>query len=283
MIYLIADFQYNVISGTTIDYIDLYYNLKKYLPVKLIILVNYNKYLNVRKLLFSYFAKNFANELVQYFRVNINNINENDVIICKYGCLLDNYINIEKYKNIYVIADLRLACHCFANINKQYLYHSNIKGVFAPPFLNKYYLNHDIFHDYYVKFSKYRLDNIVMNNTYNNFDDWKNYSSLKNKIGFNIHNYKSLTWHRHQVENQSYCFNQCLELKGKLLFEFLYFRKQVHYSPVNKCFNDGLTDYLSLFNIDDNIEQDINISREEIFDKLVKFDENDELLRLISA
>ena len=282
MIYLIADFQYNTISGSTIDYIDLYYNLKKYLPVKLIILVNYNKYLSVKKLLLSYFNKKIVKELIKYFRINTDNIKENDTIICKYGCLLDNYINIEKYKNIYIIADLRLACHCIVNINRYYLYHSNIKGIFTSPFLKKYYENHDILHEYYVKLSKYRLDNIVINNTYNNFNDWENYYNLKNAIDFNIHKYKKLTWFRHQVENQSYCFNQCLEMKGKLIFEFLYFGKQVHYSPINKQFDDGLTDYLSLFNIDDNKEQDLNISKEEIFDKLVKFDETDQFLRYIT-
>ena len=136
MIYLIADFQYNTISGSTIDYIDLYYNLKKYLPVKLIILVNYNKYLSVKKILLSYFNKKIVKELIKYFRINADNIKENDTIICKYGCLLDNYINIEKYKNIYIIADLRLACHCIVNINRYYLYHSNIKGIFTSPFLS---------------------------------------------------------------------------------------------------------------------------------------------------
>jgi len=64
---------------------------------------------------------------------------------------------------------------------------------------------------------------------------------------------------------------------GKSIFEFAYLNKPVYYSPENKCFDDGLTEYLSLFNINDNKEQIIKIPKKELMDKL-SFQANDLLL-----
>jgi hypothetical protein len=44
----------------------------------------------------------------------------------------------------------------------------------------------------------------------------------------------------------------------------------------------GLTDYLNYFNIDDNISQELKISKEEIYDKLIKFDSDNKILNLLS-
>jgi len=65
------------------------------------------------------------------------------------------------------------------------------------------------------------------------------------------------------------CTGIFVENIGKLIFEFCYLNKPVYYSPKNKTFNDGLHYYLKLFNIDDNKEQIINLSQEDILDKLV--------------
>ena len=44
---------------------------------------------------------------------------------------------------------------------------------------------------------------------------------------------------------------------GKLIFEMNYLNRLVYYNPKHKSFEqDGLTDYLSLFNIDDTSARD---------------------------
>ena len=69
---------------------------------------------------------------------------------------------------------------------------------------------------------------------------------------------------------------------GKLIFEFQYLERPVFYSPKNKKWDDGLTDYLSLFNINDNIEQELRIQKEEIINKL-SFKEDDLILEIIDG
>jgi hypothetical protein len=70
-------------------------------------------------------------------------------------------------------------------------------------------------------------------------------------------------------------YNRWREIKGdyrenigKMIFEFSALGKKVVYSPKNKTSNDGLTEYLALFDIDDTKEQEIKITEEQLFDKL---------------
>lgn len=55
---------------------------------------------------------------------------------------------------------------------------------------------------------------------------------------------------------------------GKMLFEFPALGKKVFYSPKDKKCDDGLTEYLALFGYDDNIEQEIIVTEEQLFDVL---------------
>ena len=121
--------------------------------------------------------------------------------------------------------------------------------------------------------------NIIIKNSGKYFYDYKNYEQLKSNKLFNIHQYDKLFYIRHKLTDMQLY----MEMKGKLIFEFLYFGKKVHYSPDNKMFDDGLTDYFQLFNIDDNIEQDIHINKKEIYNKLIQFDDNDDYLKLINS
>ena len=54
-----------------------------------------------------------------------------------------------------------------------------------------------------------------------------------------------------------------------------------YYSRENKTQDDGLTEYLKLFGIDDNIDQEIKISEEELFDKLGMKDDDILLIDLL--
>lgn len=55
---------------------------------------------------------------------------------------------------------------------------------------------------------------------------------------------------------------------GKMVFEFPALGKKVFYSPKNKNCDDGLTEYLGLFGIDDNVEQEIKIDEAQLFEVL---------------
>ena len=50
-----------------------------------------------------------------------------------------------------------------------------------------------------------------------------------------------------------------------MIFEFSALDKKVYYSNDNKTHNDGLTYYLKLFDIDDNISQEIHINEKRLF------------------
>ena len=62
---------------------------------------------------------------------------------------------------------------------------------------------------------------------------------------------------------------------------FLYYNKYVYYNAVPKQDNDGLTDYLNYFNIDDNISQELKITKEEVYNKLIKFDSDNKILNIL--
>ena len=75
--------------------------------------------------------------------------------------------------------------------------------------------------------------------------------------------------------SNEYCFSRYKkdegifrENIGKMIFEFSALGKKVLYKPTNKFCDDGLTEYLELFGIDDTKEQEIHITEEELFDKL---------------
>ena len=65
---------------------------------------------------------------------------------------------------------------------------------------------------------------------------------------------------------------------GKMIFEFSALDKKVYYSNENKTHNDGLTYYLKLFDIDDNISQEIHINEKRLFD-ILGMKDNDVLLK----
>ncbi len=68
---------------------------------------------------------------------------------------------------------------------------------------------------------------------------------------------------------------------GKMLFEFLLTGRRVLYSAAGKVMDDGLTEMLALFNVDDNVDQELCISVVDL--ELVFFDKPyDELYALLS-
>lgn len=262
-IYIIAELYCGHIHGSFIDCLDIYYNLKSsgYL-CNLIILIHLQYVKSIMKRLSVLYTPNLCNDIIKHFSNNIDNINPNDTIICKYESIKNSIIDYNKYKNIYIINDWLLTSNFISKTAIDFDNIKNIRGIIGTPFLRQY--TNKLIIDY-IKFNKFRLNNIKVSYKLGTFNQYDKYDILKKQQYFNIHNYNRLIYKRRKLEE----FPICMEMKGKLIFEFLYFGKQVHYSPINKQFDDGLTDYLSLFNIDDNKEQDLNISKEEIFDKLI--------------
>lgn len=257
------------IGGNLIDCIDLYYNIRNYITTDLIILTEKHKI----KLLYKKFKSTFSiyNDIISHIYLYNYKIpfDKYDLIIYRYNYYKFNQ-NILNYKGLMIsgwsfIRDI---------INKRV--NPNQFNILCSPFI-KQFTNTQYF-TYYMKLSEYRLNNIIMKNTNKVFTNYNIYEKLKSDNNFNIHEYDKIEYIRHLVDDN----NLYMEMKGKLIFEFLYFNKKVHYSPINKLFNDGLTDYLNLFGIDDNIEQDLNISKEKIYNKLIKFNEKDKLFEIIN-
>ena len=260
-IYIIAELYCGHIHGSFIDCLDTYCNLKSAgYSCELLILVHLQYVKPLIKRLNSLYIPALCNDIVKHIANNINNISPADIIICKYESIKNGLIDCNKYHNIYLINDWTLTADFINNTAIDFDNIDSIKGILGTLFLQQY--TNKLIVDY-IKFSKFRLDNMRISYKLDTFSQYDEYDTFKQQQYFNIHNYRRLIYRRRKLDGCSLC----MEMKGKLIFEFLYFGKQVHYSPVNK---DGLTDYLSLFGINDNIEQDLNISKEEIYDKLVK-------------
>lgn len=131
---------------------------------------------------------------------------------------------------------------------------------------------------YYVPFSEYRLR---CTNSYVKYNVCYDNRCYKNdamyNYNFNVHHYQSMKWRRRDCMRQG--LN--LEIKGKLPFEFNYFGKKVQYDSTSKMMNDGFTDYMKLFGLDDNHDQTIQIPKAEIEKKLVGMKNDDLVLQLV--
>ena len=264
-IVIVSELYCGHINGSFIDCLDMYYNLKESgYNCDLIILVHLQYVKPLIKKLNQLYTNILSNDIVKHIHNNINNIKSDDIIICKYESIKSNLIDYTKFKNIYIINDWKLTADFINKTNLDIDSIDSIKGILATPFLFNY--SQKVIIDY-IKFNKFRLNNMRITTKLDTFDKYKDYDTLKQQAYFNIHNYAKLIYERRKLDGLSLC----MEIKGKLIFEFLYFNKKVEYLPTNKSFDDGLTDYLQLFNINDNIKQELTISKEEIEEKLVFF------------
>lgn len=129
---------------------------------------------------------------------------------------------------------------------------------------------------YYHTFSKERFQKLKELNTTSEVVQVKDREKTGN-IKFQHLLAKELKYHRwRKVIEGVYAENI-----GKMIFEFSALGKRVYYSRENKTQDDGLTEYLKLFGLDDNIDQEIKISEEELFDKLGMKDDDILLIDLL--
>ena len=266
----------SILDGSFIDCLDLYYNIREYIDTDYYILLPPEHTLLFLHKLKSIFTIELYNNILKHiypynFPIDYSLYN---LFIYRYNYYLTNP-DIAKFNSI-LINSWTAMQELIYNRNNIFI---RFKNVISTPFILNYDRSRRYFIDYH-KLSKYRLDNIMHNNILcNTFSNYDEYQELKVTKNFNVHNYSGLTYARHKHDNTDFY----MEMKGKLIFEFLYFNKPVHYSPIHKYFNDGLTDYLSLFNIDDNIEQDLHISSSHIYHNLVKFTKHDKLVSFIKS
>lgn len=309
-IYIVIN-MYNKLNGSIIDCIDLYINLKKLnIDCELIIIYNpydckdntdYSIIMQLKDLIFRYYKLPMVATIMKHIKINnrIKNIsgystllttnkNKSNIInMFDYNTLLDDliitdYHTCTKYLNknheVILISELTLMADLFnkktnINILKD---NYNIKKIIGTKFM-KNYCDSDILFEYYMPMSEFRLNNIKIDNNNIIYDNYNNYEADKLNSDFNIHNYAGIKYNRRYLPYH----DVCMEAKGKLLFEFLYYNKYVYYNAVPKQDNDGLTDYLNYFNIDDNISQELKITKEEVYNKLIKFDSDNKILNIL--
>jgi len=270
-------------GGTTFDYIDLFCNISTIADVDFKLFVEAYYVCDFISYIKNSYNSNFINRILKHMCI-IKDPNEISSIILNsnnfniafiHFSILQRYLDkqiIERYKKIYIISSWRMIRNFLYDddVFPSYNY-DNIK-ILASPFFKKFLIQKNIpltkYQLHYSKLSSYRLDNIKLG--YDGvFSDYENYSICRHtNKNFNIHNFGKLFYTRRS--DALY-----LESKAKTLFEFLYFNKPVYYSSKNKVMDDGLTDYLKLFNVDDNISQELYIPSSEVYEKLIKFDESD--------
>lgn len=309
-IYIVIN-MYNKLNGSIIDCIDLYINLKKLnIDCELIIIYNpydckdntdYSIIMQLKDLIFRYYKLPMVATIMKHIKINnrIKNIsgystllttnkNKSNIInMFDYNTLLDgliitDYHTCTKYLNknheVILISELTLMADLFnkktnINILKD---NYNIKKIIGTKFM-KNYCDSDILFEYYMPMSEFRLNNIKIDNNNIIYDNYNNYEKDKLDVNFNIHNYAGIKYRRRYLEYH----DVCMEAKGKLLFEFLYYNKYVYYNAEPKQDNDGLTDYLNYFNIDDNISQELKITKEEIYNKLIRFELDNKIFNIL--
>lgn len=284
-IYIVIN-MYTVLNGSIIDCIDLYINLKKY-NIDCDLIIVYNRigntnskiFMNLKTILCKYYTSNMIKLITKHIKlndkINYNNILD-DLIITDYNTLTKH---LTKQHKVILISELTLMADLYNNKTniKDLTDNYNVKKIIGTKFM-KNYCDDDILFEYYMPLSEYRLNNVKIANNNIIYDNYNNYETDKLDSDFNIHNYAGIKYNRRYLPYH----DVCMEAKGKLLFEFLYYNKYVYYNAVPKQDNDGLTDYLNYFNIDDNISQELKISKEEIYDKLIKFDSDNKILNLLN-
>lgn len=276
---------YPQMNGITTSLFDLYFNLKKYgvVNLKCYIFIDCLK-LQEQMLYIKTIYKSLPLNKVNCEFIDINNIdkfyknNKFNVLIVSFS--ITKYLSCLKFcYNKLIVLDSGLMFY-------DYITNNNIKNNYIEQMENVFVLGNRInmnfyrnnYYLYYHKFSNERLEfiknkfpviNQVFNESVRNTED-------TDEIKFKYMMYNKLEYQRwREITKGIYSENI-----GKMIFEFLWLGKKVHYSPKNKSQDDGLTDYLSLFNIDDNVEQNLNITKNEIENKLF-MKKNDLILKLI--
>ena len=211
-IYIIAELYCGHIHGSFIDCLDTYYNLKlRGYDCDLVILVHLQYVKPLIKRLNTLYTPVLCNDIVKRISSNINNVSPADIIICKYESIKNSLIDYNKYNNIYLINDWTLTADFINKTAIDFDSINSIKGILGTPFLQQY--TNKLIVDY-IKFSKYRLDNMRISYKLDTFSQYDEYDTLKQQqylkasapISFNpAGNFISLTLVQYRKASSSIC------------------------------------------------------------------------------
>jgi hypothetical protein len=276
-------FYYPQMNGITTSLFDMYFNLKKYgCNIKCYIFVdcadmkNNMKYINTINKSIPIAGMNY--EFCNIGKLNewINNHKSENLIvsfaIMKYLSTFDF-----RYDNLIMLDSGLMFYDYIMNNNKKNKYVQNIPNIkiLGNPCNEKFYTNN--YYVYYHKFSLERLNYLDSLDKKNGvFDELERNAEDTDEIKFNSMLKNTLKYQRwRNVVDSIYSENI-----GKLIFEFVYMNKKVYYSSENKSQDDGLTEYLRLFDFDDNVTQEIKFTKQDVINKLC-FHKDDLVLKLL--
>jgi hypothetical protein len=275
------------ISGTFTTLVDIYYNLSKFDNIRFHILC-YTDIVNVFKL-YQTFIKTFCPDInIIYHHICQYDDVKTDILITTTELLSfyyvhSNYIPKLNYKKIVVFDSAGFYQsyeeesfkNCFAIIPENAIILCNKSNIKISPWKDSY--------EYYIKLSDTRLNklkyysipvsnHILKSSHYIPIDAKYVYNDLKKQKNINTDIYKVKEFHfcrRYLSNTGTYSENI-----GKLIFEMIWLGKPVYYYSKPKSFDDGLHYYLNLFGINDNKDQLLSITKQDIEDELFMHDDD---------
>jgi len=255
---------YPYLDGTTTSLIDTWYNLNHFTKVNCYIISDVT---DVKK------SVSFLMQLMksvpysfQYTVISLTEFykKEYDSLILSFGIFRFVKELPKNYNNIFMLDAGRIFYDAVVDNNRYIDYLATLKNVtMYGNKSNQKYINNKIdYKIWYHKFSEERFNHLKTLQQENSKVTMQDRLCTGN-LPFDNLKSDELTYCRWREEKGIYSENI-----GKLIFEFSALNKTVHYLPKHKTKDDGLTEYLSLFGIDDNKVQDIHITESQLFDKL---------------
>lgn len=264
-------FYYPQMNGITTSLFDTYFNLSKYVSnIHCYIFIDCNNMKENMKYIKT-INKSIPINKVNYEFCNTQNIYEwqkqhhSKNLIVSFAMMKYMETFDFQYDNLIMLDSGLMFYDKVMNNNKKNSYIQKLPNIsiLGNPCNKKFFTEN--YHIYYHKFSETRLNYLMTLGTTNDvFNELDRNIEETDEIKFKNMKCNELKYQRwRNVIGNIYSENI-----GKMIFEFLYMGKKVFYSAENKSQDDGLTTYLKLFGIDDNINQELHLSKTDIKNKL---------------
>jgi hypothetical protein len=260
---------YPYLDGTTTSLIDTYFNLKRYMSDVECYIVIDPKNIKQNVAYLKQVHDSVPNSF-KYTSISIEQLFQKkwDKLIMSFGVFrfLDKLPT--HYNKLFLLDAGRVCRDYFCNNGKCINYVKTLKNVsvYGNKVNKQLFGNFNSYYLWYHKFSRERFDFLKQLQVKHRTASMSDRLNTGN-IPFETLFADELFYERY---DRTWGSDEPLyhENIGKLIFEFSALNKKVMYSSNNKKCDDGLTEYLSLFGINDNIEQEIHITEELLFDKL---------------